>query len=103
MLISRAEQARRKDIHQTGVAQEALDVLEALAAKGWSSSEAFTTHGYSLSHVCKPALREEERILSELAEKPLAEVESSVLAPADVKTKYNVPDYVGPKQAPESV
>ncbi|KKL05967.1 hypothetical protein LCGC14_2600740 [marine sediment metagenome] len=100
-MISEAEQARRKDISRANVAQEALNMLETLAVKRWSSSRAFTVHGYSLSHVCAPALEEEQRIIRELATKPVKDVESAILKVTDVKTKHNIPDYVAP--APEPV
>ena len=100
MAISREEQARRKDISRENVAQEALDMLETLAAKGWSSSRAFTVHSYSLSHVCKPALEEEKRIIRELGTKVVGDVSSTILNVTDVKTKYSIPDYVVPEPEP---
>lgn len=92
-----AEQARRKDITQADVAQEALDKMEELEAEGRSPSEAFTEHGYSLSHVLKPAIAERQRIARELRVKPSAEVASDILDVATVQTKYAIAEYVAPE------
>lgn len=91
--LSTEEQARRKDISQAGVAQEALDVLAALP-EGTSPSEVFTEHGYSLSHVLKPAISEELRIVEELRSKPSKDVSSDMLNVSDVKTKYEISEFV---------
>ncbi len=96
MALSKSQQLRRKDITREGVAQEALDVLESLAAEGWSSSEAFTSHGYSLSRVCKQALKEENRIREKLLRAKLEDVTSTILSPVDVKMKYSIADFKEP-------
>lgn len=95
--LSKAEQARRKDINQSGVAQEALDKLEELEADRKSSSEVFTEHGYSLSHVLKPAIKERARVVEELRTKPESEVVSDILDVAAVKSKFAIPDFVASK------
>ena len=87
MTLSAREQARRKDITKENVAIEALAVLEEIEARGGSSSEVFTVHGYSLSHVLIPAMAEEKRIIAELAVKDEKEVTSDMLSVAAVKAK----------------
>lgn len=87
-----AEKARRKDITQEGVAQEALDVLEEIDARDGSSSEVFTVFGYSL-RVLKQAIAERERIQRELAVKPSKDVSSEILSVAEVKAKYEIPEF----------
>lgn len=94
--LDQSEQTRRKDISQTGVAQEALDVLAALP-EGASPSEVFTEHGYSLSHVLKPALAEEHRIVEELLVKPSKDVASDMLVVKDVQSKHEIAEFVAPE------
>lgn len=94
--LSKAEQKRRKDITQDGVAQESLDKLKVIKTKRMSSSEVFTKHGYSLSSVLKLAIAEKERIISELRSKPSKDVESDILDVAKIKTDEEIPEFVEP-------
>jgi len=94
----RDEEARRKDLTQAGVAQEALDALEEIEARNGSSSEVFTEHGYSLSHVLKRAQKEEKRIAEELQRKPSKDISSEVLDVAAVKAKKGIPEWVKPTE-----
>lgn len=92
----RDEEARRKDKTAPGVAQEALDHYYELLAEGRSPSEVFETYGYSIEHVLKPALAEENRIRTQLAIMPSADVQDGLLDVADVKALYSIPEYVPP-------
>jgi hypothetical protein len=99
--LSKAEQAKRKDITQAGVAQAALDKLEELEAEGLSSSEVFTEHGYGITGVVIPAQAEVERIKAELKSKPSKDVASTILDVVAVKTKHGIAEYVPPEPEPE--
>lgn len=90
-----AEKARRKDITQEGVAQEALDVLDEINARSGSSSEVFTVFGYSL-RVLKQAIAERERIQRELAVKPSKDVKSSILDVSQVMAMHGIKEWVKP-------
>lgn len=100
--LSTEEQARRKDITQAGVAQEAIDKLAELEAVGASSSDVFIENGYSLSHVLDVALSEEKRIVHDLQRMPSKDVTSAYLVVQDVKTKYAIAEFV-PAPAPEPI
>ena len=91
--LNKDEQARRKDITQEGVAQEALDTLETINTVSGSSSDVFIEHGYSLSHVLKPAIVERVRVVSELKQKPSKDVESNILDVAAVKVQFSIPEF----------
>lgn len=88
-----AEEARRKDPTQANVAQEAIDCLEELEATGRSSSEVFIVYGYSLSHVLKLALQDENSIVNQLRRMPSAEVVAQYLDVNTVKTKYGIAEF----------
>ena len=92
-ILSQAEQTRRLDITQPGVAKEALDVLAEIEARHGSSSEVFTAHGYSPKAVAEAAIREERRVIAELAVKPSKDVLSTAFSAVEVKeiqTKYAI-------------
>lgn len=98
------EESRRKNLAAEGVAQEALDCVEALLAEDRSPSEAFTVYGYSLAHVVKPALAEVERITSELRAKPSKDVQSDLgLDVAAIMTKHGIEEFVPPEPKPEVI
>jgi len=88
-----AEEARRKDITQADVAQEALDALEEIEERGGCASEVFTEFGYSLAHVLKPAIKEQARIVAELQTKPSKDVQSDILDVKAVQTKKGIPEW----------
>ena len=93
------EEARRKDKTAKDVAQEALDYYYELIndpAGSRSPSEVWTVGGYSIQHVLKPALAEENRIRVQLAVMPSADVVGELLVVKDVQTKYEIPEYVKP-------
>ena len=94
---------RRKDPSQPGVAQEALACVAWLKQEGRSESEADNLFGYSAARTCKPAKREEDRIVRELGEKPAKDVSSSMLVVLDVMVAKGIPEFVPKAGAPEPI
>ena len=88
----RVEELRRKTPTETDVGKEALKVYKELIAEGRSPSEAFTIYGYGL-RVVKQAIRDEQRILSELATKPAKDVEAGCLDVAAVMVENDVVEF----------